>query len=81
MEAAGWREGLEKEIVYKRKFAFFKTICVSETVWLSWYYSKYYIWTNSHRYIADDAHGHTDFVENITEAEYIIRILAGKEYH
>ena len=78
MEAGtGWREGLEQEIVYKRRFAFLKTTCSSnETVWMSWYYSVYHIWKDRHSYAKGRDVGHTDFVENITEAEFIVRRLS-----
>lgn len=69
----GWRQGLEQEIVYKRRFAFLKTTCSSnETVWMSWYYSVYHIWKDR----SSCTMGHTDFVENITEAEFIVRRLS-----
>lgn len=73
MEATGWRKGLSLKIVYKRRFAFRKTLCVGEIVWLKYYYSKYQVWSGGPNF--ESEYTHTDFVENITEADYIIEKL------
>jgi hypothetical protein len=80
--APSWRNdpGLTSTTEYKRKFALFKVECSDNTtVWLEYYYKKYEHWSSGYgNKIFDDdtAYYHTDFIENITEAEYIIRKLA-----
>jgi hypothetical protein len=72
-----WRikAGLVKNPVYKRKFAFIPKLCADGTrVWFRMYYDKYEIW----KYPGGPGHefGHKDFIESITEEEYIVRKLA-----
>lgn len=69
-----WREdsGLISTTSYRRKYALFPKICSDGTkVWLKYYYSKYITW--GHRRSTSVYDGHVDFIENITEAEYIVR--------
>ena len=76
---ANWRDEMKPITVYKRKFAFLPKECADESVvWFKFYYSKFHIWNSSHRtaiFDLDEDFGHVDFVENITEAEYIVRRL------
>ena len=72
-----WRHeaGLTKKIIYKKKFALTRILCSDGSdVWLKNYYKKYEIWSDSE--IEEYRYRHTDFIENVTEAEYIIRKLA-----
>jgi len=76
-----WRNdpGLSSVVEYKRRFAYLPVTCADGTrIWCESYYKKYLHWGHSHgnKIFDDDDYGHTDFVENITEAEYIIRKLA-----
>ncbi len=75
-----WREdpGLISTIEYKRKFALFPQQCSDgPRIWLKYYYARYKHWGTRERYGPGDDFGyHTDFLENISEAEYIIRKLA-----
>jgi hypothetical protein len=69
-----WRKdpNMVSKTFYKKKFALFPKKCEdSETVWLKNYYKKYERWGHG---FGEDT-GHTDHVENITEAEYIVRRL------
>jgi len=71
-----WRNesGLDVTSFYKKKFSFFRTTCSDgEIVLFKIYYKKYNNWNSSFR---DYNNGHVDFVENITEAEYLTRKLA-----
>ncbi len=73
--ADNWRNdpGLICEIDYKKKFAILPVTCHDGVkVWLSYYYTLYYHW--GYRNI-EDSYYHTDQLDNITEAEYIIRKL------
>lgn len=75
MTYTNWREdpGMESVNVYQRRFAFRKTTCSGgEIVRFCFYYKMYCVW--SHGDMSDD-YQHIDFVENITEAEYIVRRL------
>lgn len=70
-----WREdnGLVSSSIYKRKYALFPKICADGTrVWLKYYYSKYILWGHRSK---TSGHGHTDYIEDISEAEYIVRKL------
>ena len=75
-----WRNdpGLVSKPKYRKKFAFLPTRCSDNTkVWMKFYYKKYTLWfhgEDAFRY--DDEYLHTDSIENITEAEYIVRKLA-----
>lgn len=62
-----WRQdiGINQETFYKRRFAFLPVNCQNDKIWLKYYYSKYISYS-----------GHVDFIENINEAEYIVRKLA-----
>lgn len=77
-----WRNdsGLSSTPKYKKKFAFFEVKCSDGSkVWLRNYYKKYLVWSTDDMHIRlthDDGYFHTDFIENITESEYIIRKLA-----
>lgn len=79
MSYTNWRDdpGLECREVYKRKFAIFPVKCTTDTVWLKRYYKLFKHWGHRHKYI-DKGYGHIDFIENITEEEYICRKLSGK---
>jgi hypothetical protein len=71
-----WRHesGMIASTRYIKKFAFIKTQCSDGTeVWLKNYYKKYEVWNSS---FLEGEDFHIDFIENITEAEYIIRKLA-----
>lgn len=73
-----WRseQGIVGHSLYKRKWAFRPIICSDGTkVWLEPYYAYYTVWTSG-LFHESDEYGHTDFNENITEAEYIVRKLS-----
>lgn len=79
-----WRDdpGLASFVTYERKFALFPKKCQDgTTVWLVNYYRKFKFWGFSRNQLsfaggltADDAL-HMDQLEDITEAEYIVRRL------
>jgi len=71
-----WRDDsdINRTYRYSRKFAILPKRCNSgELVWLRFYYSKYQYAGHAHQSI-DTLH--KDFIENITESEYIVRKLA-----
>ena len=71
MKINNWRDELQSCTTYKKKFAFVGVnLSDGDKIWFKSYYRKYII------YGSDDVHrGHVDFVENISEAEYIVRKL------
>lgn len=76
-----WRDdaGLVSKVFYKRKFAITPVVCShGEKVWLKNYYAKYRIWASDYMEDFSDltGPGHVDFVENISEAEYIVRKIS-----
>lgn len=76
-----WRNdpGLSSRTEYQRSFALWQTNCYNnEKVWFKFYYKKYKHWSHFDSALAGktDIGLHTDFIENVTEAEYIIRKLA-----
>lgn len=76
-----WRNdpGLDSEIIYKKRFALFPVICTGDVkVWFKIYYKKYAIWghKNGKIFNNDDEYRHVDFIENITEEDYLVRKLA-----
>jgi hypothetical protein len=76
----GWRDEVSGTPLYKRKWAYRTVTCSNgEEVRWRWYFSKYIVWGSLHSYppFVDETYGHKDFVENITESEYITRKLAG----
>jgi hypothetical protein len=73
-----WRDDvtLEHHSFYKKKWAFRPVICSDGTkVWFNNYYSYFRIWRNKHHSVSG-TYRHCDFIENITEAEYLVRKLA-----
>jgi len=77
-DSPSWRDELSHTTHYKKVFAVRSVICSDGTkVWLKNYYKKYRIWGHmpADSFSKRD-YSHTDFVENITEAEYIVRKLA-----
>ena len=78
-----WRNdpGLTSSVIYKKKFALFPCRCADgTTVWLKHYYTKYVYWGFRRPVTITDviAHRddlHEDRLEDITEAEYIVRRL------
>ncbi len=78
-----WRNdpGLTSSVIYKKKFALFPCRCEDgTTVWLKHYYTKYVYWGFRRPVTITDviAHRddlHEDRLEDITEAEYIVRRL------
>ena len=74
-----WREdpGLSSYTEYKRRFALWPVNSAdNQKLWFKYYYSMHRIWT--HSFSQEMPYLHADFVENITEAEYIVRKLSGK---
>ena len=78
-----WRNepGIMSVNRYKKCFALFPVTCSDgKKVWFETYYSKYIISgndiINSTNYTGGEIHLHSDFVENITEAEYLVRRLS-----
>lgn len=78
-----WRNdpGLTSTAIYRKKFALLPHKCQDGTyVWLTHYYTKYVYWGFRRAIAAVDIAGyrddlHEDKLEDITEAEYIIRRL------
>lgn len=70
-----WRSGLDCENIYKKKFALFPVVCHDGTkVWLRYYYKKYEIWRDrTRKTLFDTEFPHIDYIESITESEYIVR--------
>ena len=80
---ADWRNdpGLSFMVEYKKKFAVWPIWCSDSTkVWLKYYYKKYEHWghslTGGNPITLDECYLHTDYIESITEEEYIIRKLS-----
>jgi hypothetical protein len=79
-----WRDELSHTTHYKKMFAVRSVICSDGTkVWLKNYYKKFRVWGQSPNWghsptgpFSKRDYNHIDFVENITEAEYIVRKLA-----
>ncbi len=74
-----WRDdtGLVKCSVYKKCFAIRPKVCADgKKVWFGMYYKKYNIWSYGHELPDAAEYGHTEFVEAISEEDYIIRKLA-----
>ena len=82
-EDDNWRNdpGLTSTHMYKKKFALFPRKCEDDTwVWLDNYYTKYKYWgfrrtINSGDILDHRDDLHEDKLEDITEAEYIVRRL------
>ncbi len=76
-ESPNWRDdgGLVHKPLYKKRWALRPITCADGTrVWFKSYYSYYRLWATSH--FESEDYQHKDFIENITEAEYIVRKLA-----
>jgi hypothetical protein len=80
IDPPNWRNdpGLSSTSEYRKKFAFRPVICSDGSkVWFKSYYKKYELWSHGKNIpYCDEDYLHTDFIENITEAEFIIRKLA-----
>jgi len=74
-----WRNdpGLISKSEYRKKFALRPVMCSDGTkVWMKSYFKKYELWSHGDKAsYYDEGYLHTDFIENITEAEYIVRRL------
>ena len=73
-----WRndKGLICNIEYRKKFALWRVTCSDGSkVWLEYYYKRYDHWSNVNQSINDfePESVHKEYVECITEAEYIVR--------
>ena len=62
---------LKTHIAYRRRFAFWPTKCSGRWVWLKYYMEKYKQWIHGTLMFNDIEH-----IENITEADYIVRKLS-----
>jgi hypothetical protein len=74
-----WRDdsSLTSTNTYKKKFAFFPAKVSGGKVWLKFYYKKYRTWFHEHGHLnLDGDTGHTEFLEAISEEEYVVRKLA-----
>ncbi len=72
---SNWRDdhGLVCITEYKKKFALWPVKCQDvDWVWLKTYYKEYTVWS-SHG-MADD-YSHSDYINSITEEEYLVRKL------
>jgi len=72
-----WRleAGLVRDVRYEKRFAIFPRICADGTkVWMKNYFNKFEVW--NHPAAGEQTLGHTDYIESITEEEYIVRKLA-----
>jgi hypothetical protein len=77
-EIEGWRSdpGMTSVTAYKRRFALLPVSCSdSSSVWLKAYYTKYIIWGANNDDNLNSGNGHIDKIEDITEAEYLVRKL------
>jgi hypothetical protein len=75
MKSSDWRDELTSFFRYKKRFALFPVTCSDGTeVWLKNYYKKYELWNSD--YSPGEECNHRDFIENISEAEYVVRKLA-----
>jgi hypothetical protein len=78
-----WRNDPDLQSVteYRKKFAIWPIICGDGTrLWFKNYYKKYEHWGHRDigtRNILDEHYLHTDFIENVSESEYIVRKLSG----
>jgi hypothetical protein len=77
-----WRDdhGLIRRTIYKKSFAIFPVICAkNQRIWLKTYYKKYITWSHSRVtkvFYDEDDYGHTDFIENVSEGEFLVRKLS-----
>jgi hypothetical protein len=70
-----WRDELISTQMYVKHFAIFPKKCADGTnVWFKFYYSRYDGWRSAYSK-KFDGYMHIDFIEHITEAEYIVRRL------
>lgn len=73
-----WRDdpGMTSVVIYRKKYAFFPIQCSDgKKIWLNSYYKMYLDWTDSH---SRGEYSHIEFIENISEHEYLVRKLSGK---
>ena len=75
-----WRNdpGLSSYVEYRKKFALWPIKCSDDaSIWFKFYYKKYELWSHGGKgkIFNDEEYLHTDFIENISEAEYIVRRL------
>ena len=75
-----WRNdpGLSSISEHRRRFALWPVKCCDGTkVWFEFYYKKYEMWStgSSGKVFSEEYYLHTDFIENVSEAEYIVRKL------
>lgn len=74
-----WREdsSMSSIVEYEKKFAFWKKIeCADGTILrFKHYYKKYRIWSHD-RICGGEEYSHRDFVENVSEEDFVVRKLA-----
>lgn len=82
-----WRNdpGLASAIEYRKSLALRPIVCSDGTrIWFKFYYKKYEHWGHSNTLTGgnpetmDEYYLHTDFIENVSEADYIVRKLRGE---
>lgn len=64
---------------YKKSFAIFPVTCEDgKRIWLKPFYKKYITWGHmrNSKIFNDDEYGHTEFIENISEDEFLVRKLS-----
>ncbi|HEY6437041.1 MAG TPA: hypothetical protein VIY47_10660 [Ignavibacteriaceae bacterium] len=78
LDGPTWRDdtSMINVVEYRKKFAWFPIKINDDKIWLKRYYSKYRIWANARVFGDEDDYKHTDFIENVTTEEYIVRKLA-----
>ena len=80
MTYGNWRDdpGLESHSYYEKRFAITPVISHDgQKIWFKKYYKKYKSWSHTRSGLPlMIATFHRDFVENITEEEYIVRKLS-----
>ena len=72
-----WRleAGFSYIIKYKRRFALWPAKCLDgTTIWFNFYYKKYELWL-----VDEYRDSHTDFIGNLSEADFIIEKLIGND--
>lgn len=72
-----WRNdgGLKSSSFYKKTFAVFPVRCTDKVVIFKFYYKKFTKWEAGYTYNNENEY-HIDFIENISEEEYIVRKLS-----
>jgi hypothetical protein len=80
IDPPNWRDGLNREISYKKKFALIPIeLNDGSKIWFKTFYRKYITYYSNHGStvkLIDEEYCHTDIIEDVSAETYVVRKLS-----